>query len=362
VTYRVIQWATGGVGTETLRILLDRDDVELVGVFAHSPAKVGRDAGELAGRDPIGVTATGDRNEILALDADVVVHTALLTPEGWPQMDDDVVALLRSGKNVVSSASYFWPTAHGADYHDQFDRAAGAGGVTLYGTGMNPGLILDRLPVTLTTLCTNVDHLRLAEIYDVSQHPSPAMLFGQMGMGQDRDQFTADAPIGVMFRRMYGEVVTQVANMLGAEVERVDARLNLGLATRDLELPAGLVRKGTIAGTNWVFSAIVDGRPYVELEQNWIVDKDLPDWDTRRVWIAEIEGSPSMRLELKMVRTWGDRSLVPWYDAALHCTAAAVVHAIPEVIAAEPGVLRQPTFAPYRYGEDAGAYRPAATV
>jgi len=75
---RVIQWATGGVGAEMLRQVIRDPSLELVGVYVYSEDKAGRDAGELAGLEPVGVTATHDRDEILALDADVVMHAPSL--------------------------------------------------------------------------------------------------------------------------------------------------------------------------------------------------------------------------------------------------------------------------------------------
>ena len=77
MTFRVIQWATGGVGRGALRTLCTHPDMELVGVYAQNPEKVGRDAGELCGLPPVGITATDDAEAITALDADCVLHAPL---------------------------------------------------------------------------------------------------------------------------------------------------------------------------------------------------------------------------------------------------------------------------------------------
>lgn len=87
--YKVVQWATGGVGIWSLRKIIDHPDLELVGVLVYSADKEGMDAGDLCGRPKTGIRATRSREAILALDADVVIHTPKL-PD-----DDDVVALLR---------------------------------------------------------------------------------------------------------------------------------------------------------------------------------------------------------------------------------------------------------------------------
>ena len=107
MTYRVIQWATGGVGRAAIEGVLGHPDLELVGCWVHSDAKAGRDVGELVGREPIGVPATDDVDEVLALDADCVIYAPLLA-------DPPTVArLLRSGKNVVTPVGWWYPEAAG---------------------------------------------------------------------------------------------------------------------------------------------------------------------------------------------------------------------------------------------------------
>ena len=114
MTVRVIQWATGAVGAAQLREVVDRPDLELVGLFVYDPAKVGVDAGELVGRPPTGVAATNDKAAILALDADVVLHAA---SKAFPENTntDDIVALLESGKSVITTTSYSHLPTFGAD-------------------------------------------------------------------------------------------------------------------------------------------------------------------------------------------------------------------------------------------------------
>src|SRR3954471_6117655 len=100
MTYRVIQWATGGVGKAAIECVLDHPDLELVGCWVHSADKAGQDAGVLAGRDAVAVAATNDLADVLALDADCVVYAPMLA-------DNDIVEqLLRSGKNVVTPVGW----------------------------------------------------------------------------------------------------------------------------------------------------------------------------------------------------------------------------------------------------------------
>jgi hypothetical protein len=112
VTYRVVQWATGAVGKTCLRAVLDHPNMTLAGLYVYSPRKAGQDAGTIARYPETGIIATRDISEILALDADVVIHAARLQLP-YTQHDDDICALLRSGKNVITTAGHHYPAAHG---------------------------------------------------------------------------------------------------------------------------------------------------------------------------------------------------------------------------------------------------------
>ena len=105
MTIRVIQWATGPVGSVQLAEVIDNPEFELVGLFVYSPDKVGVDAGALVGRPNTGIIATNDKAEILALDADVVLHSASKA-YGFDANTDDIVALLETGKSVITVTSY----------------------------------------------------------------------------------------------------------------------------------------------------------------------------------------------------------------------------------------------------------------
>ena len=97
---RVVQWATGGVGVAAIKGVLEHPQLELAGCWVHSPSKAGRDVGDLIGTGAVGITATDSIEEILALDADAVIYAPLIANP------DDVAALLKSGKNVVTPVGW----------------------------------------------------------------------------------------------------------------------------------------------------------------------------------------------------------------------------------------------------------------
>src|SRR5512145_570946 len=156
--YRVIQWATGGVGRAAIQAIADHPELELVGCWVHSPEKEGRDAGEIAGTGPLGVAATHDAEALLRLDADCVLYSPLLgrTPE--------VVRLLESGKNVVTPLGWFFPF-RSLDVAE-LETACRAGRASLHGTGIHPGGVTERLPLALSAFSRAVRHVRAEEWSD----------------------------------------------------------------------------------------------------------------------------------------------------------------------------------------------------
>ena len=152
-----MQWATGGVGLWNLRKIIDHPDLELAGVLVYPPDKAGRDAGDLCGRPKTGVTATLSKEAIVSMDADVVIMTPKL-PE-----DDDLIALLRSGKDLITPLSHFAPEVEGAELMSRIESACHEGGSTLYGAGIDPGFVCDRVPAVLTDACAEVERGKEAE-------------------------------------------------------------------------------------------------------------------------------------------------------------------------------------------------------
>jgi hypothetical protein len=188
---RVIQWATGNVGRHAAAAIHRHPDLELVGALVYSDAKAGRDVGDICGLGPIGVTATTDRDAIVALDADCVVYT----PQG--EMDpmgalDDICRLLASGKNVVSTAvtAFIHPASAGAAVVERLDAACAEGGTSFHGTGIEPGWAGEVLPLTMSGILHRVDSILVQELMDYSTYGSTELMFDIMGFG-----LSPDAPV-----------------------------------------------------------------------------------------------------------------------------------------------------------------------
>lgn len=347
--YRVIQWATGAMGRTALRRIIDHPDLELAGVFVFSEAKAGRDAGELARRPPTGVIATNDIEEILAIQADVVIHTPRITSP-YDAQNADVIRLLASGKNVISTAGFHWPQGHGPAYAGPLLAAAKAGGSTLAGLGVNPGAIVERIALTATGLCAEFERLTVRETVDASHMTSRAFVFDMMGFGQDPAQGDiTTGPLAAMYSELFGEVLAFSAHALGRTVERIEPDHRLTLAPRDIVIAAGQIAEGHVAATEWRWRAVFAGGGEMWLSILWTSDPALHGETPTGHWLVEIEGRPNIRLTLDIQE--GDPTAPP-ARALTDATMAVALRGIPDVCAAPAGFFAYAPVAPFsaRFG------------
>ncbi len=173
---RVVQWTTGNVARQTVRAVLARDDLELVGVFAYSPEKVGRDVAELVGLgEPTGVKATDDVGALIALRPDCVVNSSL-----FPNVEE-LSRLLRAGVNVVTSSAFLNGRSLGDAARAEVGDAARAGNATIFGSGMNPGYA-QLLAAVAAGASANVKHVKVSESVDVAMFAADANM-DDLGMG-----------------------------------------------------------------------------------------------------------------------------------------------------------------------------------
>jgi hypothetical protein len=344
--WRVVQWATGAVGKTTLRAVLGHPDLELVGLYVYSDRKAGRDAGAIAGLADCGVLATQSIEEILALDADVVLHTARI---GIPYeaQDQDIVRLLESGKNVITTLGQHYPRAHGPEREAMFREAGERGNATLFGAGINPGFVLERIALAATGMCLRVDHIAVREVVNAASMPDPAFVFDIMGMGQDP---TSDAMLTGAFAKLYStlfaEGIHYTIDKLGLTLERIESDHELFPATRRLELRSGVIEEGTVAGTNWRWHAIVDGRRFLTLSINWIMDDDLPGFEDHHLWTVDITGLPGLSMAIDVTEP-PENPEGRKTRAEQYATAGPVIAAIPLVCQAPPGVFDMPSLMPW---------------
>jgi hypothetical protein len=331
---RIVQWTTGNVARQTVRAILDREDLELVGVFAHSPDKVGRDAAELCGLDaPTGVIATGDVDQLLELKPDCVVYNAL-------HLDvDEVATILRSGANVVTSSEFLSGRAIGNQATRVLDEAAIAGRASLFGSGMNPGF-LNLIAGVVAGASLGVRRVYATESVDVSLFAGDSNM-DALGWGRSPDEPGLAAEVE-QATLVFHDGLEVLASLLGLEDYQPRCRIDFALATREMDLPGRPIAKGTVAGLDVRWEALCDGVPVIELHQRWVMGRHLePSWQIEHGWIVEVTGDPRLRVKVDVWPDTEDLGLLTTSDIhaiGMRLTALPIVNAIPYVCAAEPGI------------------------
>lgn len=334
---RVIQWATGSMGKACLRAVLDDDRFQLVGLFVYGDGKAGRDAGDIARRPEMGVIATRSVDEILVLDADVVVHAPMLSAP-YTGHDADVRRLLESGKNVVSINNYFEPAALGRAYAEGLAESALKGGATLAGTGINPGWVAERMAAQAVGLCLSHRNVASREIIDCTTIPNPDYVFGALGFGSGPGAIDlVDGPLAETFTAMFSQSVEGLAQRLGMTLDRFEPDHAVSLAERDLTVAAGEIPKGSVSATTWRVHGLIDGERRITHEVNWIMDPAQAPFAGKPHWEIEVDGLPGLRIAMDMVDTAPEGVRTKPEQFAV---AAMVREAIPRVVAAPPGLMR----------------------
>lgn len=339
---RVAVWSTGTVGRHAVAGIDAHPDLELVGVWTSTPAKHGVDVGELAGLGrQLGIRATTDRDEILALAPDCLLHAAM-TDDRLFEAIEDLRSFLDAGINVVSSGPvlllYPWGTLPDA----MIDPLIGAGrahGATLHVNGIDPGFANDLLPLVVSSLSQRIDHVRVSEIADYSTYYQPVVMRDIYGFGQPLDARSMLWEPGIL-ASAWGPVVRFIAAGLGVTldeplIESVERRP----APRDLSTLSVEILEGTMGSVRFQVVGTVDGVPRITLDHVTRCAPDLdPDWPVPAsgdgCYRIEISGEPELTLDLTHHGEHGDHNV-----SGMIITAQRLVNAIPAVVAAEPGLV-----------------------
>jgi hypothetical protein len=308
----VAQYGIGPIGAEIARLLLKKPWVKLVSAIDIDPQKIGKDLGEVIGLGrEVGVTVTAD----LQGKPEVVCHS---TGSRLRDVSGQLKDLLESGCHVVSTCEELsFPLD--ATIREELQQTARTHNVTLLGTGVNPGFVMDKLPLTITSVCQDVSEVQIIRIQNASTRREP--LQRKVGAGMSTGEFRAAVESGKIKHMGLRESLMLVGNGLGVEFESVSEEvIEPIVAERRIVTQYLEVAPGQVAGVHQTISG--KGKINVSLELRMYVGAE--DVAADRVII---KGVPDVELTIKD-GVHGDRA-----------TAAMVVNSIPRVVSARPGVL-----------------------
>lgn len=329
---RVVQWTTGNVGTKSVHAIAANSQLELVGCYAWSPDKVGRDVGELCGIAPMGVQATDDVAALLELKPDCVVYNPMFADVA------EVTRILRAGINVVTTSEFITGHQLGHD-RDRIAEACTQGGSTIFGSGINPGFI-QLLAIVTAGLSDRVDRICIVESFDTTIYNSPATEI-PMGFGCPIDQ--PDLPaVTEKGSGIFREALVLIADALGVELDEMRCEVEYAQTTEDLLLPGDwTIEKGCVAGIDLRWKGIVDDREVVEARAVWTKGQSLdPAWSTNFGYTVTVEGRPTIKstLSFEPPPDFHGESIEDYIMLGLTITAMPPITAIPAVVSAPPGI------------------------
>lgn len=330
---RVIQWTTGNVGRQAARAVVEHPELDLVGCYAWSSDKVGRDVGELVGVDPTGVMATNDVDALLAMRPDCVAYT----PK-WRDVDE-LVRILEAGVNVVATAAFITGHSFGEADRARLVAACQKGGCSIFGSGMNPGFA-NLLGLVSAGMCDRVDRISVTESVDSTGYDSPETEI-PCGFGRPID----DPELPSLTRQgtaVFEDAVRMMADTLGIELEEVRCEAEYARTTDHLDLGSWSIAAGCVAGIDTRWLGVSSGNVVLELRTVWRKGQTLePDWKVEHAYLVDVEGQPRVRTRLEILpgKDFVARSFQDFMVLGMIGTAMPAIHAIPAVVAAPPGIV-----------------------
>lgn len=328
---RVIQWTTGNIGARSLHAIIGRDDMELVGVYAHGADKVGVDAAELAGwPEPTGIKATNSLDELLAAKPDACCYNPI-----WPKIDE-LVALLEAGVNVCSSAAWITGGKQTPEDLARIQKACETGNSTIFGSGAHPGLT-NMVGMVLSGACERVDEIRITESVDCSTYESAGTMIA-MGFSKDPDT----PGLAESVRReseVFAESAAMMADAIGATLDRITFDVQFTAATDDSDLGFMQIPKGTVGSVFGYHRGWVGEANVVSVGFNWIMGCHVtPPKPVAHGHVIQVFGTPNMRTVINCLppKDWNEPN---FNGLGSIYTAMPVTNAVPAVVAAAPGIV-----------------------
>lgn len=337
----VVVWGTGNVGRPAIRAVLSHAQLALAGVIVASPDKVGCDAGDIAGVARTGVLATDDWRSVLAAAPDAVVYTATADTRPEAAMQD-LMACLEAGINVVSTAFYAFlhPQSAPEELRAQVNTACDNSGASLFVSGIDPGWVMDYLPVVASAAVSDIREIRTREIFNYALYDQPQVVREVIGFGTSMEE-TPLMLHDFAIEMVWAPMVRVVGDALDAPVERIEVAVERLPLERTIEVAGmGTFEQGTQGAFRFEVRGYCDDKPLYVLEHvTRIDDACAPDWpypaQGRGCHEVIIRGNPDLHLSVH-----GEDHYEPGAAGGGNASAANwIVNALPAVCGAVPGVL-----------------------
>ncbi len=335
---RVVIWGPGNVGAPAIRSVARHPELELTGVIVHSPEKEGRDAGELAGIEPLGIAASRDAQAVLATQPDALVYA--VNSDFRPiESQKECCEALRAGISVVTAGMYglLHPPSAPEDLARAFESACAEGDSSFLASGIDPGLAIDLLPMILSGCVQEIREIRIVENFNYAYYDQPDAVRNLVGLGGSMD---ATPPMLLPFalESVWGGALRGLAGSLGAKVEEIRTTVEKHPLERTVENAMGRFDAGSLGAFRFEVQAIIAGQPKLVLEHiTRIDDETAPQWPRpakQGYHQVRLSGHPDMVVTVECEDEAGNHA-----GGGNSAAAARITNAIPFVCDAPAGLL-----------------------
>lgn len=322
---KVALWGFGAMGSGMAKMLLTKKGVDIVGVCDMHPERVGKSIFDILG------VKKGNRKDVIINDkieevlteksCDICLcATDSFTKNAFPKLK----FALEKKINVISTAEEMsYPKAQNPELAEELNKIAKENGVTILGTGINPGLIMDLLVVCLTGCMTNVEHVEAKRVNSLS--PFGPAVMEEQGVGLKVDVFNKLVEDGTLAGHVgFAESVNMIADAIGWKVDKFQQQMAPIVTSIDRKSPYGFAAAGDVAGVNMTGQGYVDGEAKIDMIHPQQIEPEMEGTSTGDY--ITIKGTPEVNMCIK-----------PEVEGGLG-TIAMVVNMIPHVINAKPGL------------------------
>ena len=314
-------WGLGSMGGGMGRILAKKEGVELAAGIDLDPDKIGKDLGDVLGIEQLGVKVTDTAEDVLDDSLDIVI---LATSSFLKDVDPQIKLVLNKGINVISIAEEMaFPEAQDPDLADELDKVAKENGVSLLGTGINPGFVLDLMIIALSGVCSEVEKIEASRINDLS--PFGPTVMKTQGVGTTVEEFEAGLKSGKIVGHIgFKESIYMIAERLGIKLDEVKETREPIVSNTYRETEHVKVEEGMVAGCKHIAKGYSDGKEVIVLNHPQQIHPEEEGVETGDY--IKIIGEPGV-----------DMAITPEIAGGTG-TMAVAVNMIPQVINAAPGL------------------------
>lgn len=322
---KIVIWGFGAMGRGMAEMLLTKKGVEITGVCDLHPDLVGKsmfNALEVEQGNHPDVMVSNDIDSLLVKEnCDLVLlATDSFTKKAYPKM----VKVLEQGINVISTAEEMaYPQAQEPELAKELDKVAKANGVTVLGTGINPGFIMDLLVVALTGVMSDVKHIEAERVNSLS--PFGPAVMEEQGVGITIDEFNKGVETNTLAGHVgFAESVLMIADAIGVKLDKFEQQMAPIVTTIDRKSPYGFAKAGNVAGVNMTGQGIIKDEVFIDMKHPQQIEPEMEGTHTGDY--IRIKGTPEVNM-----------AITPEIDGGIG-TIAMCVNMIPHVLNARPGL------------------------